>query len=45
MYNDFRLYKGVVPLWGRQVPCKFPLLFIVLCSYNYKSVFLLNFAC
>lgn len=24
MHNDFRLYKGVVPLWGRQVPCKFP---------------------
>ena len=39
MSYAFRLYKGIVPLWGRQVPCKFPpIVYSVVCTI--KSFFL-----
>lgn len=39
MSFDFRLYKGIMPLWGRQVPCKFPILYF---AVRHKVPFWLN---
>ena len=36
IFEIYRLYKGLVPLWGRQIPCKKFLLFVLRDS-SYKS--------